>query len=127
MGDSSARRAQARYLRLAGCVGQLHFSRRIWLGRQERSRKIRALLAGRCPHGGQRNRPFPLRLLAGILDGRGSTIAQIGGGHLCVVVSRRNRSLPTTKGSFFMFWCRWCSATTPPWPLISGTSRAARS
>ena len=73
LGHSRAGRSQARDLCLARCAGELHHGAGLRFATT--TSKVRQVLAGRRAHDRQGDRPLPLRLLAGISDGRRAAAA----------------------------------------------------
>src|SRR5579885_879401 len=85
MGHSRTRRSETCDLRLDGCAFELQYGTRLWF---ERHKFVRAVLARRCSHDRQRDRALPLRLLAGISDGRGPADAARNRGAWLAAVRR---------------------------------------
>ena len=71
LGHSGAGRSQARDLRVAGRAGELHYRDRLRFIARRSAGGIQEILARRRADDWQRNRPLPLRLLAGVFDGGG--------------------------------------------------------
>ena len=69
VGHPSARRSEARDLRVARRAEQLHHRARLRISPIDDA-EVREVLAGGCAHDRQRNCALPLRVLAGISDGR---------------------------------------------------------
>ena len=153
LGHSRSRRRKARGLRLARRAGQLHHRSWLRLRRSGRPGALRQILACRHASHRQRDQPLPLRLLAGVPDGRRNPGAPLGQGQRLAALRpgqdvqvarqhrpRRNRAAKCWAPMHCATSCfakfpsartatsastHWSSATTATSPTATATSSAA--